>query len=141
MRLWHKDLIPALPRQQLLGQWRECCLIAKNIAETGTPNHLLVNRILEYEPKHFYNYIRLVCDEMQRRGYKVNASAPQHWLDQITDGRHDWMKQSDIFNDWHDDEYMRICYYNLKEKFMCGGMTPAEWDVVEYFVRTGWDLE
>lgn len=25
MRLWHKDLIPYLPRQQLLGQWRECC--------------------------------------------------------------------------------------------------------------------
>lgn len=23
MRLWHKDLLPVLPRQQLLGQWRE----------------------------------------------------------------------------------------------------------------------
>jgi uncharacterized protein (TIGR02328 family) len=33
MRLWHKDLISVLPRQQLLGQWRECCLIARNIAE------------------------------------------------------------------------------------------------------------
>lgn len=29
MRLWHKDLIEVLPRQQLLGQWRECCAIAK----------------------------------------------------------------------------------------------------------------
>lgn len=28
MRLWHKDLIPALPRKQLLGQWRELCAIS-----------------------------------------------------------------------------------------------------------------
>jgi uncharacterized protein (TIGR02328 family) len=35
MRLWHKDLIPILPDKQLLGQWRECCLIAKNIKEKG----------------------------------------------------------------------------------------------------------
>jgi len=25
MRLWHYKLIPHLPRQQLLGQHRECC--------------------------------------------------------------------------------------------------------------------
>ena len=48
MRLWHKDLISCLPRLQLIGQWRECCLIAKNIAEKGTPNHLLVNKIISY---------------------------------------------------------------------------------------------
>ena len=32
MRLWHKDLICVLPKNQLLGQWREVCLIAKEIA-------------------------------------------------------------------------------------------------------------
>ena len=46
MRLWHKDLIPYLPRQQLLGQWRECCCIAKSIHDKGSPNHLLVNKII-----------------------------------------------------------------------------------------------
>lgn len=33
MRLWHKDLIPYLPRQQLIAQWRECCAIAGSIAK------------------------------------------------------------------------------------------------------------
>ena len=56
MRLWHKELIPYLPRQQLLGQWRECCAIAKSIAETGTPNHVLVNKIMEYPKPHFVLY-------------------------------------------------------------------------------------
>ena len=27
MRLWHEDLIRKLPRQQLLGQHRECCAL------------------------------------------------------------------------------------------------------------------
>lgn len=31
MRLWHKDLIKVLPKEQLLGQWRELACIAKNI--------------------------------------------------------------------------------------------------------------
>lgn len=41
MRLWHKDLITVLPRQQLLGQWRELCAIMRNIEERGTPGHVL----------------------------------------------------------------------------------------------------
>lgn len=28
MRLWHIDLIPVLPREQLVAQWRECSAIA-----------------------------------------------------------------------------------------------------------------
>ena len=74
MRLWHYKLIPALPRQQLLSQWRECCCIARNIAVNGTPNHLLVNKILNYPIQHFITYSYLVANEMYRRGYKVDKS-------------------------------------------------------------------
>ncbi|MBO1911863.1 hypothetical protein J4G37_44625, partial [Microvirga sp. 3-52] len=27
MRLWHEDMLMELPRQQLLGQHRECCAL------------------------------------------------------------------------------------------------------------------
>ena len=70
MRLWHKDLIEVLPRQQLVAQWRECCCIAKNLAENGTPNHILVNRILEYTSEHFTEYCLSIHKEMIRRGYR-----------------------------------------------------------------------
>lgn len=30
MRLWHEELIPLLPRKQLLGQHRECCALRGN---------------------------------------------------------------------------------------------------------------
>ena len=30
MRLWHEQLIPLLPKNQLLGQHRECCALRGN---------------------------------------------------------------------------------------------------------------
>ena len=74
MRLWHKNLIPVLPRQHLLGQWRECCLIAKNIHDKGTPNHILVNKIMEYPIDHFFRYGIGIREEMTRRGYKCDVN-------------------------------------------------------------------
>lgn len=52
MRLWHKDLIPYLLKLQLLSQWRECCAICSNIANKGTPNHILVNKIMDNKGIH-----------------------------------------------------------------------------------------
>ena len=72
IRIWNKSLIPYLPRQQLLGQWRECCLIAKNIAENGTLNHILVNKIMDYPIEHFVRYAHAVCSELQLRRYECD---------------------------------------------------------------------
>ena len=130
MRLWHKNLIPFLPRQQLLGQWRECCCIAKNLAEKGTPNHLLVNKILDYHPSHFYHYTELVLDEMTERGYKRSFEAVSNFLlnmDKAANEYHNPVKKEDIFKEWHGPRYLQQCYYNLQEKYDCGGITEEEW--------------
>ena len=125
MRLWHKDLIRLLPRQQLLGQWRECCLIAKNIAEKGTPNHLLVNKIMDYPAGHFWKYGYLVMCEMDKRGFKCDFEKFEQWIDKpyalITP------EVQDLFPDWHDERYLRQCIFNLEEKAMCGGISQDEW--------------
>ena len=67
MRLWAKQIIPLLPREQLIGQYRELCAIAANLANEGTPNHLLVNKILDYSIEHLYTYAILVRKEMTLR--------------------------------------------------------------------------
>ena len=123
MRLWHKDLIPVLPRQQLLGQWRECCLIAKNIAEKGTPNHLLVNRILEYSEEHFVGYCKLVYLELIKRGYSPDWEKIDKYFCPTTIGK----RYDAIFCFWHDRQYLLQCFYNLQEKFDCGGITDEEY--------------
>lgn len=69
MRLWHQSLIPKLPRQQLLGQHRECCALrGKGWGRT----HSVVNYVFDHPISLLVAYHFLVIDEMERRGYKVD---------------------------------------------------------------------
>lgn len=126
MRLWHKDLIDSLPRKQLLGQWRECCAIIKNIKEKGTPNHLLVNKIMDYDLKHFYTYGLYVFIETEHRDYKCNLRK----FDQYFKGGKIVKTFDELFDGWHNERYLDQCFYNLQEKFDCGGMSQEEWEKV-----------
>ena len=127
MRLWHKDLIRYLPRQQLLGQWRECCLIAKNIAEKGTPNHILVNPIMGYPIEHFITYSRMVFDEMDRRDYNVRSTAFTKYFDKPF---YKSVPNSQLFDGWHNRRYCVQCLANLEEKYDRGGITYNEWRII-----------
>lgn len=127
MRLWHKDLVEFLPRLQLISQWRECCCIARSITEKGTPNHILVNKIMDYPIEHFIAYTTLIRNEMRNRGYKCDTNKFKKWMpdwDAFTIGF------GEIFYDWHDDIYLRQCLYNLEEKAMCSGIPTEEWQII-----------
>ena len=134
MRLWHKDLIPVLPRQQLISQWRECCCIAKNIADNGTPNHMLVNQVLNYHLFDFTSYTQLVLNEMQERGYKISESAYTRFVENCNNAQkyfdNSHMETNNIYSDWHTKRYFLQCYYNLQEKFDCYGMSHDEWNKI-----------
>ena len=60
MRLWHEELISKLPRQQLLGQHRECCVLrgngwGKKHARVGvTQKSYLKKSILLSHPRTVY---------------------------------------------------------------------------------------
>jgi len=124
MRIWHKDLIPVLPKQQLIAQWRECCCIARNIAVNGSPNHLLVNKVLNYPINHLYVYAYLISEECYKRGYLVNWKRFEQWFDYDVDL---FVQYDDLFAAWHTPRYMMQCYYNLQEKYDCGGISKDEW--------------
>jgi hypothetical protein len=36
----------------------------------------------------------------------------------------------EIYNAWMDVTYLKICYYNLYEKFLCGGISQEDWDKI-----------
>ena len=136
MRLWHKKLIPVLPKQQLLGQWRECCCIARNIAQNGTPNHILVNKILEYPIDHFKTYCDLVFDEMWRRGYQaqyINLSKHFEQISNFDIRSYRPIDESNLFSSWHNFRYFVQCFYNLQEKYDCGGISEAEWNKIQLY--------
>lgn len=133
MRLWNKSLIPVLPRQQLVAQWRELSTIAGSIKEKGTPNHILVNKVMDYPFDHFITYAAAIRAEMTRRGYRTMDKV---W-DKIASLNPDYQLLSieEIYNEWMDSEYLTICYYNLKEKWMCGGITDEEWNKIDKFYK------
>ena len=130
MRLWHKNLIQYLPRQQLLGQWRECCCIAKSIHDKGSPNHLLVNKIMDYPIEHFFVYGVMVARELERRGYKVCA---EKFINNFPNYKYllwQTVYISDMFWGWHNDRYLVQCLCNLQEKYDCDGIDKDEWLVI-----------
>lgn len=75
MRLWHKDMIPYLPKLQLLGQWRELCCIGALLATDHTPNHILVNPVIDYPPEHFECFCSLIIREMRKRKLEVRSDS------------------------------------------------------------------
>lgn len=124
MRLWHERLLPLLPRQQLLGQHRECCALRGN--SWGKP-HSVVNYVFAYSRERLWSYHMRVMREMERRGYR----AERVWLDPgyrgksappfEPDGKEirrlkDEEKGLTCVYPEHDEEYLAECLANLRGK-------------------------
>ena len=133
MRLWHKDMIKYLPREQLVAQWRECSAIAGNLNTKGTPNHILVNKITNYPRIHFVSYAWHIRAEMTKRGYRTMDSVWNKILQtmEIDYGDFHILSLGELFPGWHNDTYWIICYYNLKEKWLCGGISNDDWNKID----------
>ena len=110
MRLWHYTLIDngCLPRSQLLALWRELNSIFKK-----QDNHILINYIYEYPKSVLKVYADKVIAEMKRRGYKIKSFDNYN---QYFDGVVCW--GGERFEE-HNNEYLTICYWNLREKYIC----------------------
>lgn len=129
MRCWHKDLIHVLPLAQLKGEWSELSAIAGNILLKGTPNHLLVNKVLNYPLEHFITYSDLIYYERLKRGLKASTSVRDKICSVCnTDNK---VTYNELFSEWHTDRYLRQCYYNLQEKYDCDGISQEEWNKIE----------
>lgn len=147
MRLWHYRLIPVLPRQQLLGQWRECCAIAKLILQEKHIKHSLVSKLTYYPAWMWMTYQFDVEKEMKKRGYSVSqatsisigentmkAEEEGYFAD---DDAYDFMMyMEDPFPGWHNDRYLIQCYFNLEEKYDCGLISEDEWLKIDEFMRS-----
>lgn len=116
MRLWHEKLIQSLPRNQLLGQHRECCALR---GKGWGKRHSTVNYVFEYSPYLLYKYHLLVMEEMNRRGYRVS----EEWLNKDYRGknmeRYDNLIPVEVISpiyQEHNEEYLIECLENLENK-------------------------
>lgn len=134
IRLWHTKLISVLPREQLVGEWRELSLIVSNIQKNGTPNHLLVNFIMDYDFDHFISYAYYIRKEMTKRGYRTMDSV---W-NKIVALKQNYtiLPLEKVFFNKMDDIYLNICYYNLYEKYLCGGIDYEDWRKIDELAKS-----
>jgi len=116
MRLWHEDLIPKLPRQQLLGQHRECCALR---GLGWKKKHATVDYIFDYSPYKLYHYHMKVMNEMKNRGYQNDPA----WENPIYRGKncpaYDELipcSEDKLPYPEHDKEYLAECLDNLAGK-------------------------
>ena len=101
-------------------------MIAKLICRDGSPHHILVNKIMDYSLEHFWNYGILVAEEMENRDYRCHFDLFDSWF------REDYtfVQFENLFKNWHNERYFNQCFYNLQEKYDCGGITDDEWNLI-----------
>lgn len=116
MRLWHEQLISVLPRQQLLGQHRECCALRGN---GWGKNHATVNYVFNYSPYKLFQYHTLVMNEMIFRGYTPSIQ----WRDPFYRGKnclaYKQLKEEKLevpIYPEHNNAYLSECILNLNQK-------------------------
>lgn len=135
MRLWHTELIQALPRKQLIAQWRELLAIKGKIDKCGSPQHGLVNFVLDYPIKQFKQYAILVTEELERRGYNADREKKEQivaWEHPAFAKQHSWEQYSTVYGSKMCNNYFMQCYYNLEEKHDCGLITAEEWGAIHH---------
>ena len=128
MRLFHKDLIEVLPRQQLLGQWRELNSIYKK-----QDKHILINFVYDYHFGHLLGYTNMVIAEMEKRGYKINLENAENYFDPLIRETQGFKIPfyENLFEEKMNERYLKQCLYNLQEKYDCGGISQEEWQKIE----------
>lgn len=132
-RLWHKDLIPYLPQSLLIQQWRDCCIIAKFLAKSGSPPNPIVNRLMDYPINHLFNYALDVTDEFGYRGYKINDESWDKFINNLKSIDIFYNKictDEDMFCNWHDEKYLLICLAMIEEQYDCGIISDSEFDLI-----------
>ena len=127
MRLWHQKIISYLPRQQLLGQHRECCALRG--AGWGR-KHSVVDYVFTYDPAYLIAYHYLIMKEMEQRGYKPNQIWKElDWRGSKIETDKNFCNRElftsvvastiisgeNIYTE-HNEEYLQECLDNLREK-------------------------
>ena len=131
MRLWHIDLIPYLPKSQLLAQWRELNSIFKK-----EDKHILINYIYNYPKEYLWEYTMALLIEIKKRNINIksitNADNYFDGFGEIPSKILNFLRFAE-----HNNEYLTICYYNLREKYIRGqkDFTNDVWENLDRFYQ------
>lgn len=130
MRLWSVDLLEFLPDLQFKGQLREMMLIMRDWRDKGHTNHLLINKVMEYDKSELYSYFIIYYSAYKERYNKTIDSKILREFEDFGGYRF----TSHPFEGWHTKEYLRSNMANLWEKHFMGvgksRISDEEWETL-----------
>lgn len=140
MRLWHKNLIPVLPRQQLLGLHREVCAIR---GLSWGKKHSLINYVFNHNWENLFDYHKAVMQEMIKRGYKPNPIWKSFYYRGKRTNRLNpkWIKRFEHNTSYpeHNKQYLISCIRNLIKKLKAA--PPGKYNENEIYKFYSWVQE
>lgn len=149
MRLWHYKLLPYLPDMQLKGQLRELIAIMHSWRDKGKTNHLLINAVMDYSKEELYDYFLQFSKHYRCRfGTEVSSSTKTEFFKFAFGDTERVIRcvSPDLYEGWHNNQYLDICMYNLLEKHNGVGksrISDSDWTrLLEGYKKiTGKDFE
>ena len=128
MRLWSYELLPYLPKGQLLSQKRECDLMLKDYYEGRKTNHILINYVWDYPIEHLYKYYELLEIEFAKRYFEFNSKIQDDGI---------YIPVRVPFPNHHNSRYLLQNFFNLQEKYDRGqaDFSYEEYKRLENFVK------
>ena len=132
MRIWHIDLLPYLPDLQFKGQLRELVAIMHDWRDKEKTNHILINRVMDYPKSELLLYFETYASI---HALRYNKLLSQHYYEEFREfaygSKISFNPNLELFDGWHDKEYLRCNMANLYEKheFAKGKsrITDEEW--------------
>lgn len=151
MMLWHYELIPYLPKSQLVAQWRELNSIFKK-----QKKHILINYVYECRAYDLYAYSCMVIREMRKR--QIHIKSFDNMTNYFCQNNNLWQKSKDDYlyyfyreglhisyvlsfsSKWYsfmNDRCLLQCFYKLQEKYDIGqkDFTEKQYLELEKFMK------
>ena len=111
MRIFHYALLPYLPDLQFRGQLRELVAIMRAWRDDEKTNHLLINKVMEYERDELVRYyLDYEVVYYQRYGKWIDQ---KYWKEFKAFQKEETDKKKYYSDGWHNKEYLRVCMANL----------------------------
>lgn len=120
MRLWHYRLLPYLSDLQFRGQLRELVAIMHDWRDKGTTNHLLINRVMEYDKEELVKYAFEYFNLYEKRYNKDLTKYKNEFLEFAPSFELGVLYNPCLYIGWHEKDYLRVCMSNLYEKYALG---------------------
>ena len=132
MRIWHYKLLRYLPDAQLKGQLREVVAIMRDWRDKGYTNHLLINKVVEYDKGQLTDFFfRYKREYILRFGKPFSSNYDNEFKEFSSPSK---PLGESLFDGWHDKDYLRMCMANLYEKHKYGvgksKITESEWKLI-----------